>query len=88
MMDWLEDLFERPLKTILIGATIVVVAPIAFPVLGAGLRPAAKSIIRGYLAMSGRAKELVAEAKEQVSDLVAEAKATEVAAETSKPVSS
>ena len=38
-------------------------------------RPLAKGLIKGYLAVADRMKEVMAEAGEQLSDLVAEARA-------------
>jgi hypothetical protein len=75
LMSWVEDAMEKPLRTILIGGAILVAAPIVLPVLAGSLRPVAKKAVRGCLILSGRTKELVAEAKEQMNDLVAEAKA-------------
>jgi hypothetical protein len=74
-MSWVEDAMEKPMRTILIGGAILVTAPIVLPVLAGSLRPVAKRAVRGCLVLSERTKELVAEAKEQMNDLVAEAKA-------------
>lgn len=49
--------------------------PLVVPVVSAGAKPLAKGLIRGYLALYDAVKEMVAEAGEQMSDLVAEAKA-------------
>lgn len=57
----------------------VVVGAVAAPALGGAtgtrLRPLAKATIKGILAVSDGVREIVAEAREQVSDMVAEIKA-------------
>jgi hypothetical protein len=58
-----------------VGAGVLLAAPILFPARGRSLRPAAKRVVRGYLARREKAKEMSAETREQLSDLVAEAKA-------------
>ena len=71
-------LFEDGLKgfapSLLVSVGAVVAAPIVIPALMGGLRPLAKTAIRGYLYLSDSLRETVAEAGEQISDLVAEAK--------------
>ncbi|MCA1596407.1 MAG: DUF5132 domain-containing protein, partial [Chloroflexi bacterium] len=52
------------------GATVV-----AGPVLVRTLRPAAKSAIKGYLTLSDRARLATEETRENLQDLVAEARA-------------
>ncbi len=74
-MSFIEDAVEDSLGPILIGAGVLVAAPILFPVLAGGLRPVAKRAVRAYLAASEKAREIGAEAREQWSDLVAEAQA-------------
>lgn len=56
-----------------IGAAVL--APMVVPALGKALRPVAKEAIKGFLALSEKARETLAEANEQMQDLVAEAKA-------------
>lgn len=71
-MALLEDVFEGLTGTnILFGLGVLVAAPLVLPV----LRPLAKTAIRGGLYVADTAREMVAEASEQVSDLVAEARA-------------
>jgi hypothetical protein len=60
---------------ILLGVGAAVAAPIIFPAAGAVLRPLAKALIMGCLAAADAVQEVVAEAREQMGDLVAEAKA-------------
>src|ERR1051326_8028410 len=75
-MAW-EDIAEGLEGMGWIGAGIaaVVLAPALIPAIGKGLRPVAKSAVKGYLTVADRAREWVAESGEQWQDLVAEAKA-------------
>lgn len=57
-----------------VGLGAVVLAPVVIPALSRTLRPAAKNAIKGYLALSDRARHWMAETGEQWQDLVAEAK--------------
>jgi hypothetical protein len=61
-------------SSLLIGAAVVVVAPIAVPAVLAGIRPVAKMLVKGGMLVYDTAREMVAETGEQVSDLVAEAR--------------
>jgi hypothetical protein len=65
-----EGAFEGP--GLLVGLGAVVAAPVVFPTAAAGLRPVAKWIIGGALALSAAARETFAETGERFSDLVAE----------------
>ncbi|MDA8218652.1 MAG: DUF5132 domain-containing protein [Dehalococcoidales bacterium] len=56
----------------IIGVALAVGAGV---LLGRGLRPTAKGVIRGYLSVAERVKEATAEAGESLQDLYAEAKA-------------
>ncbi len=71
----LEDLGEslegKGWWGVAIGA--VVLAPMVIPAVARGLRPVAKEAVKGYLALSERAREMMAESGEQWQDLVAEA---------------
>lgn len=62
-------------STVLIGLGVAVAAPILLPAVGAVVRPVAKGVVKGGLLVADSLKELVAEGSEQVSDVVAEAKA-------------
>ena len=57
-----------------LGAGIVLLTPIVLPVIGALLKPVAKSIIKGGLLAYEGAKVSLAETKETLEDLAAEAK--------------
>lgn len=59
---------------ILIGAGALLVGRM-FPRVAKGIRPVAKQVIRAGIAMSDKAREVVAEAGEQVQDMMAEARA-------------
>jgi len=62
-------------SNLLIGAAAVVLAPIVVPTVFAGLRPVSKTLVKGGVMVYDKAREMVAEAGEQMSDLVAEARA-------------
>ena len=64
-----------------IGAGIIVLAPIALPIIGSVAKPVVKSIIKGALITYEGVKVTIAEAKESLEDITAEAKA-EVAGDT------
>jgi hypothetical protein len=66
--------------TILIGAGVVLAVPILFPAAGVALRPVAKTLIEGGLALVDSLQEAIAEGGEQFGDLVAEVKAERAAA--------
>jgi hypothetical protein len=76
-------LFDDVLKgwgpTALIGVGVALAAPILLPAAAAGARPLAKTLIRGYLVVADTLQEVIAEAGEQFSDLVAEAQAERTA---------
>lgn len=58
---------------ITVGAALLV--PLVLPVLTRGMRPLAKGVVKGGLLLTDKAKEVIAEAGEQWSDLVAEVRA-------------
>jgi hypothetical protein len=71
-MAFLEDAFGGLTTTnVLIGIGALVAVPLVLPM----LRPLAKTTIRGGLYVADTAREMLAEAGEQVSDLVAEVRA-------------
>lgn len=63
------------LPNILLGLGIAVAAPLVLPAAASGLRPLAKTLIRGGLYVTDAARQILAEATEQVGDLVAEVRA-------------
>jgi exonuclease VII small subunit len=62
-----------------IGVGVAVAAPIVLPILASIVKPLTKAVIKEGLVLYRTGKETVAEAKEAVEDLVAEARA-EIAA--------
>ena len=60
---------------LLIGIGAAVAAPVIFPAAGAAARPIAKGLVWGCLAAADKLRELAAETREQVNDLVAEVRA-------------
>jgi hypothetical protein len=57
-----------------VGAGVVLLAPVVIPVVGSLLKPVAKAVIKGGLLAYEGAKVSVAETKEAIEDLAAEAK--------------
>jgi hypothetical protein len=57
-----------------IGAGAVLLVPVVMPVLGAVLKPVAKAVIKGGVMAYEGAKVAVAETKETIEDIAAEAK--------------
>lgn len=74
-MALFEDLTKGSLSTVLLGLGVAIAAPTILPGLASGLRPLAKTLVRGGVTLYDAAKEGVAEAGEQFSDLVAETRA-------------
>jgi Protein of unknown function (DUF5132) len=74
-MALLDDMFKGGVPGILVGIGVALVAPIFLPAAATGARPLAKALIKGALVMADSVKEVVAEAGEQLSDLVAEVQA-------------
>lgn len=62
-------------SSLAVGAGVVLLAPVVIPVVGAVLKPLAKAVIKGGLMAYEGAKVSVAETKETIEDLAAEAKA-------------
>jgi hypothetical protein len=58
--------------SVLVGAGLALVAPVVVPALAAGMRPLAKAVIKGGIMVYEKGTEALAEAGEQLSDLVAE----------------
>ena len=74
-MALLEDLFEGWGTAALVGLGVVVAAPVLLPAVGAVLRPVAKGLIKGSLFVVDSVEGIVAEGKEELSELAAEARA-------------
>ena len=58
--------------TVLVGVGVALVVPVVVPALGAGMRPLAKAVLKGSIMVYDKGAEVLAEAGEQLSDLVAE----------------
>jgi Protein of unknown function (DUF5132) len=58
-----------------VGAGIVLLAPVVIPVIGAVLKPVAKALIKGGIMAYEGAKVSIAETRETLEDIAAEAKA-------------
>jgi hypothetical protein len=69
-----EDITKVPVP-VLLGLGVAMAAPNVIPALAAGLRPFAKALVKGGLTLYDAAREGVAEAGEQLNDLVAETRA-------------
>ena len=69
-----EDITKGPVP-VLLGLGVAMAAPSVIPALASGLRPLAKALVKGGLTLYDAAKEGVAEAGEQLNDLVAETRA-------------
>jgi hypothetical protein len=63
------------MSSLAVGAGVVLLAPVVIPVIGSVLKPIAKAVIKGGIMAYEGAKVSVAEAKETIEDLAAEAKA-------------
>jgi len=64
---------------VLVGFGAGLVAPSLFPDTGSKVRPVAKTVVKGVLAVTEGLRTAVAEATEQVNDLVAEVQAERAA---------
>lgn len=73
-MASMEDFAKGSMSSLLVGLGIALAAPVLFPALASGIRPLAKGIIKGGVTVFDAAKEAFAEAEEQISDLMAEAR--------------
>jgi len=71
-MALFDELPKSWLSSALVGIGAALVAPAVLPALGSGIRPLAKSVLRGGILAYDKARELVAEAGEDMSDLIAE----------------
>lgn len=74
-MGLLEDVTKGPISTVLLGLGVAMVVPTVLPTLASGLRPLAKTLVKGGVTLYDAAKEGIAEAGEQLNDLVAESRA-------------
>ena len=78
-MALFDDVLSGWVPSIVVGVGVALVAPILLPAAATGVRPLAKTLIEGGLAVAETVQEFVAEAGEQFSDLMAEAQAERAA---------
>jgi hypothetical protein len=74
-MSMIEDVIKGSWGMALVGVGVALVAPTVLPALGAAIRPLAKSAVKGGILLYDSMKETLAEAGEQVTDMVAEVRA-------------
>ncbi len=74
-MALFEDMLKGSWGVALVGVGVALVAPTVLPAVGAAIRPLAKSAIKGGVLLYDTVKESIAEAGEQVNDMVAEVRA-------------
>lgn len=74
-MALFEDVLKGSWGAALVGVGVALVAPTVLPAVGAAIRPLAKSAIKGGVLLYDTVKESIAEAGEQVNDMVAEVRA-------------
>jgi hypothetical protein len=74
-MAWLEDAIGGWSGGILVGLGAILVVPAVLPVLGSVVRPVVSTLVSGGLAIADAVSGVVAEGYDQVSGLVAEARA-------------
>ncbi|MFZ5450810.1 MAG: DUF5132 domain-containing protein [Thermodesulfobacteriota bacterium] len=74
-MAWYDDVLTFSWPNVLVAVGVAVMVPVLLPVVGAVVRPVAKGLIKGGFMIKDTVVGFTAEAGEQVSDLVAEAKA-------------
>ena len=72
--DILKGFGSSWVSNVMVGVGVALVAPIVAPALAAGLRPLAKAVIKEGMKAYDKGVEVLAEAGEQLSDLVAEAR--------------
>jgi hypothetical protein len=84
-MALLEDTLGGWSGGIVIGFGALVAAPFVAPVLSAIVRPVVRTVVGGGLAIVDGVSGIIAEGYDQVSDLVAEARAEIASASTARP---
>jgi len=74
-MALFDDFTESLWPNALIGVGVVLLAPVIVPAVARGLRPVVKTLVKGGIMITDRVNSMVAEAGEQLDDLVAEVRA-------------
>jgi hypothetical protein len=71
-MALFDGMLKGGVPGVLVGLGVALAAPVLLPAAATGVRPLAKALIKGGLVVAETVREVVAEAGEQLSDLVAE----------------
>lgn len=74
-MAWYDDVLNFSWPNVLVGLGVAMLAPVTLPAVGYGVRPLMKGVVKAGLTVKDMTVGFVAETGEQISDLVAEAKA-------------
>jgi hypothetical protein len=72
--DMVEGLTSSWVPSVLVGVGVALVAPIVVPALAGSMRPLAMAVVKGGMMVYDKGAEVIAEASEQLSDMVAEAR--------------
>jgi hypothetical protein len=73
--DVVEGLTGSWVSSALIGVGVVLVAPLVASALAPGIRPLMKTVVKGGVLVYDKGAEVLAEAGEQLSDIIAEVRA-------------
>jgi hypothetical protein len=73
-----KDLLKRPVSGILLGAGVVLLAPIVLPAVARAARPLAKAALHGYFSLADGLKSLVGKEEKKLSSGGGHPVATEV----------
>jgi len=72
--DMVQGLTSSWVPSVLVGVGVALVAPIVVPALAGSMRPLAKAVMKGGMLVYDKGAEVIAEASEQLSDMIAEAR--------------
>jgi len=65
-----KDLLKRPVTGVLVGAGVVLLAPIVLPAVARAARPLAKAALHGYFALVEGVKSLTSEEGKKLKPIV------------------
>jgi hypothetical protein len=74
-MAWYDNVVQFSWSNVLVGISVAALAPVLLPAVSYVVRPLVKGMVKAGLTAKDLGVGFVAEAGEQISDLVAEAKA-------------
>lgn len=74
-MSLFEDMSKSWFSSSILAVGAVIMAPTLIPAVSSALRPLAKALVKSGITVYDSAKELIAEAGEEMNDMVAEARA-------------